>query len=95
MQEAWASTGWVHPPGVLFAVEFLSFCKHRSFYSVSQERDMPNASDLLVETDSMRCILKSVPEVVLRLKVSGKPLLIRSQKMAQVSSFRLLQLIRE
>lgn len=56
---------------------------------------MLNASDLLVETDSMRCILKSVPEVVLRLKVSGKPLLIRTQKMAQVSSFWLFQLIRE
>lgn len=85
----------MHPPGVLFAVEFLSFCKHSSSYSVSQERDVLNASDLLVETDSMRCILKSAPEVVLRLKVSGKPLLIRTQKMAQVSSFWLLQLIRE
>lgn len=80
---------------MLFAVEFLSFCKHSSSYSVSQERGVLNASDLLVETDSIRCILKSVPEVVLRVKVSGKPLLIRTQKMAEVSSFWLLQLIRE
>ena len=74
---------------MLFAVECLSFCKHSSSYSVSQERVVLNASDLLVETDS-RCILKSVPEVVLKLKVSGKPLLIRTHKIAQMLSFWLL-----
>lgn len=84
----------MHPPGVLLVVEFLSFCKHNSSHSVGQERVALNASDPLVETDS-RCILKSVPEVVLKLKVSGKPLLIRTCKIAQMLSFWLLQLIGE
>ena len=83
----------MRPPGVLLAVEVLSFCKHSSSHSVSRERVALNASDALVETDS-RCILKSVPEV-LKLKVFGKPLLIRTRKIAQMLSFWLLQLIRE